>query len=135
MPIQIYLPEKVYVSPSSIQGYGVFAKSNIGKGEIIEECTVIDLEINGNEIFNHILERYKFGWPSSSPYTQVMPTVYGALYNHSNSPNAAWKSSISRGTFLFYAIRDIEQNEEIFTNYGGSEYWGQGNLLKSEELK
>lgn len=135
MAVEIYLPEKVYVSSSTIHGYGVFAKSNIGRGEIIEECTILDLELNRNEMCYHVLEHYRFGWPSTSPNTQVIPTGYGALYNHSNSPNAAWKSSIQRGTFFFYAIRDIAQNDEIFTYYGGSEYWGQGNLLKSEELK
>ena len=31
MAVQIYLLEKVYMSPSSIHGYVVFAKSKIGK--------------------------------------------------------------------------------------------------------
>jgi hypothetical protein len=135
MAVQIYLPEKVYVSPSSIHGYGVFAKSRIGKGEIIEECTVIGLDLHVNESCWHVLEHYRFMWPSVSPNKQVIPTGYGALYNHSNSPNAAWKSSEQRETFFFYAIRDIEQNEEICTFYCGEDYWGQGNRMNPEELK
>ena len=60
MAVQIYLPEKVYVSPSSIHGYGVFAKSRIGKGEIIEECTVIGLDLHVNDSCWHVLEHYRF---------------------------------------------------------------------------
>lgn len=135
MAVEIYLPEKVRVAPSPVHGYGGFAKSRIGRGEIIEECTILDLDLYRNDTCWHVLEHYRFFWPSGKTEKQVIPTGYGALYNHSNSPNAAWKSSVSRDTFFFYAIRDIEEGEEIFTYYGGEDYWGQGNRMKPEELK
>lgn len=138
MAARIYLPEKVYVAPSPIHGYGCFAKSKIYEGEIIEECPVFDLNIYKNDTCWHILEDYRFLWPSGSagsPLAQVMPAGYGAIYNHSNNPNATWKSSTARNTFFFYALRDIDQEEEIFTYYGGSEYWGDGNRMKMEDLK
>jgi SET domain-containing protein len=135
MAVQIYLPEKIYVAPSSIHGYGVFAKSRIGAGEIIEECTILDLDLYRNDSCWHVLEHYRFFFPNQNPTKQVITTGYGALYNHSNKPNVMWKSSISRETFFFYAIRDIEEGEELVTYYGGDDYWGQGNRMKPEELK
>lgn len=136
MAVEIYLPEKVYIAPSQIHGFGVFAKSRIQKDEIIEECPVIVMDFSKNDTSFHILEDYRFDWPCGFDYKtdQVMPAGYGAIYNHSDNNNATWKSSVSRNTFFFYAISDIEKDEEIFTHYG-SGYWGTGNRLKPEDLK
>ena len=137
MAVEIYLPEKVYLAPSSIHGYGVFAKNWIRKGEIIEECPVIRMELDSSAPCWHVLESYRFNWPcgiGKEVQYQAMPAGYGAIYNHSNNNNAIWKSSESRETFIFYALRDIAPREEIFTYYGEG-YWGEGNRLKPEELK
>lgn len=129
MSVEIYLPEKVYVAPSQIHGFGVFAKFRIGKNEIIEECPVIHVSPYDNPP-SDILERYVFGWPGGSltPESIVMPAGYGAIYNHSTKNNATWKSSVVRGTFFFYALRDIEQDEEILTCYGDEKYWEGLNI-------
>lgn len=137
MAVQIYLPEKIYIAPSTIHGYGVFAKTRILKGEIIEECPVIKMELDENSNCWHVLESYRFNWPcgvGKDVQYQAMPAGYGAIYNHSNNSNAAWKSSLPRNTFLYYATRDIEAGEEILVYYGDG-YWGVGNRLKPEELK
>jgi SET domain-containing protein len=129
MAVEIYLPEKVYVSSSQIHGFGVFAKCRIGKDEIIEECPVIHIS---SDIGTHsdVLSRYRFGWPGGNrdPESTVIPAGYGAIYNHSSNNNATWKSSVIRGTFFFYAIRDIEPGEEILTCYGGEKYWEGLNI-------
>jgi len=137
MSVQIYTPEKVYVASSNIHGYGVFAKTLITKGEIIEECPVIRMELDASAPCWHVLESYRFNWPcgmGDKIEYQAVATGYGSLYNHSDTPNAAWKSSIPRNTFFFYAIRDILPGEEILVYYGVG-YWGVGNRLKPEELK
>jgi SET domain-containing protein len=122
MSLKIYPPDKVYVAPSQIHGFGVFAKCDIGKDEIIEECPIISIGKDCGEF----LARYRFAWPNgtgSEVSDFVIPAGYGAIYNHSNNNNATWKSSEIRGTFFFYAIKDIKKDEEILTCYGNSEYW------------
>jgi SET domain-containing protein len=53
---------------------------------------------------------------------------YGAIYNHSNTPNAYWFSEIEKRTFKFATIRDIEPEEEIFVYYGDENYWADGRF-------
>ncbi len=122
----ITMPTKIYVDNSPVHGLGVFAKEKIYKDEVIEECPVLKLPIERGE-HSSLLIDYRFNFPSTGLWTeQVIPFGYGALYNHSNDPNAYWCSVDDKRTFLFVASRDIEAGEEIFTYYGGSEYWNDG---------
>lgn len=124
----IAMPTKIYVDNSPVHGLGVFAKEKIYKGEVIEECPILKLPIERGE-YSSLLIDYRFNFPSTAAWTeQVIPFGYGALYNHSNTSNAYWCSVDDKRTFLFIANRDIEAGEEIFTYYGGSEYWNDGRV-------
>jgi SET domain-containing protein len=104
----------------------VFALEKIYEGEIIEICPVIDMGLNKEP--SHILIDYRFNWPQglSEWEKQVVPAGYGMLYNHSNNPNVLWRSDVVNNTFEFYAIKEINPNEEILTYYGSVEYWSDG---------
>lgn len=120
-------PHKIYISKSNIHGYGVFAKEEIFEGEIIEECPILDLGIP----FGHsspVLIDYRFNWPQGSNEweSQVVAWGYGSLYNHSNEPNAYWRSNIDRKTFEFVSNKKIKAGEEILVYYGGENYWLDG---------
>ena len=98
---------------------------SIHEGEIIEICPVIDMGLNRES--SPILIDYRFNWPQGNDWTtQIVPTGYGMLYNHSDNPNASWRSNLENNTFEFYAIKQINPNEEIFTYYGDMSYWGDG---------
>jgi SET domain-containing protein len=124
--MRIYPPRKVYVAPSKIHGLGVFADYKISKGELIEVVPITDLKIEKGGLNNCLLD-YRFNWPQgSNPEQQVAAWGYGSIYNHSETPNAYWKSNIENYTFEFYALKDIEQDEEICTYYGDTNYWNNG---------
>lgn len=130
--MKIIPPSNIILKESPIHGLGVFATENIKEGEIIEVCYLIDMEIDVSKP-SEILERYRFNWPQgSTPQKLVLPTGYGMIYNHSENPNASWRSNFDNGTFEFYAISDIEVGEEIFTWYGDVNYW---NTIKSVTVK
>lgn len=121
-------PSKIYVKESPVHGLGVFAKEKIHQGEIFEECPVISLPIKSGE-WSDILLYYRFNFPSgNTPTEQVMALGYGAIYNHSNTPNAYWFSEIEKRTLKFAANRDIETEEEIFVYYGDENYWKDGRF-------
>ena len=86
-----------------------------------------DLEIP-KKTTSAILMNYRFNWPqgTSDWDKQVVGCGFSSFYNHSNTPNANWRSNIENDTFEFFASRDIEQDEEIFVYYGGEEYWNDG---------
>jgi SET domain-containing protein len=123
----IEVPKKIYIDKSSIHGIGVFANDFIPENEIIEICPVIDMGMNFGEL-SHILLNYRFNWPQGSVNfeKQVVCVGYGMLYNHSNTPNAAWRSNIELNSFEFFAIKPIEKGQEIFVWYGNEDYWNDG---------
>lgn len=71
---------------------------------------------------------YRFNWPQGTDFwdKQVVAWGWGSLYNHSNTPCAAWRSNTQNQTFEFFALRDIKPNEEILVYYGGDGYWLDG---------
>jgi hypothetical protein len=125
--MRINPPTKIYISESPIHGLGVFASKEILEGEIIEECSLIDLGLVRGEVSSTLID-YRFNWPqgTSEWMNQVIPTGYGGLYNHSNTPNAGWRSNFDNSTFEFFAIKNINPEEEIFVWYGDVNYWNDG---------
>jgi SET domain-containing protein len=43
---------------------------------------------------------------------------YGSYYNHSEIPSVEWDTNEDDRTFIFFALRDIDEGEELFINYG-----------------
>lgn len=125
--MRIFPPTKIFLSQSPIHGYGIFANTFIKQGELIEECPILDLGAKPGEPCN-ILNDYRFNWPYGSTEweKQVVAWGWGSLYNHSNDPNASWRSNHERNTFEFYAIKDIKPFKEILVFYGGEGYWLDG---------
>jgi SET domain-containing protein len=113
----VFISSKIEVRKSPIHGMGVFAKENIKSGEIIENCHFTILEKNFFEI-DKKLQEYVFAYPKINPTKTVVVWGYGSIYNHSKNNNADWISDEEKNVFTFFTIRDINEGEEICTNYG-----------------
>lgn len=128
MDYKILPPTKIYVDKSPIHGWGVFCKETIFCDEIFEECPILTLPIKVGEVSPLLLD-YRFNWPQGDTWQeQVCSLGFGSLYNHSDSPNAYWRSNIEKKTFQFVAIRDILNGEEIFVWYGSENYWNDNRI-------
>tara|TARA_Y100001973_G_C4987948_1_gene227478 strand:- start:43 stop:468 length:426 start_codon:yes stop_codon:yes gene_type:complete len=122
----IYNP-KIEVKKSSIHGYGVFAKENIKKGEVLEEChyisipkvplmSFLSLSLEKEKILNFI--SYFFRFPKTKSYKEIaLPLGNGCIYNSSITPNADWETNEKTKLFIFKSIKKIKKGEEILTNY------------------
>ena len=106
--------DNIIVKKSNIHGYGVFAKNNIKKGEILEECHLIDVNIPSHP--------YVFMYPKNiqpiNNVISVIPSGYGFIYNSSLNAfkaNATWITKDEMITFV--SIRDIKKNQEILIEY------------------
>ena len=111
----LYRSNKIYVDDSTIHGRGVFASEKIRSGEILEECHYIPLPIHVQ--YPDILREHLFSWPKFSDGICIC-LGYGSIFNHSDDKfNADWETDTSKNKFIFFATRDIEIGEEIFTNY------------------
>jgi uncharacterized protein len=125
--MRINAPTKIYLDKSPIHGRGVFASQKIFNGEVFEIAPYLDLEIKFGTI-SDILVNHRFNWPygTSNWEKQVVGLGFSSYYNHSNNFNANWRSNTFLDAFEFYAVRDINEGEEILIYYGGDEYWNDG---------
>lgn len=111
----LYRSNKIYVDDSIIHGRGVFASDKIKSGEIIEECHFIKVPEDIN--YPGILNDHFFSWPKGESGLAIC-LGYGSIFNHSDDNfNADWETDTRKNKIIFFALRDIEPGEEIFTNY------------------
>ena len=119
---------KIEVRKSKLHGYGVFANEFIKKGEILEECHLI-------EVGKSSAKEYVFSYPKGDiddilqgthdfeSEKFVLPTGFGTIYNTAKDAygaNANWVDGDN--VFIFKAVKDIKKDEEILTNYSAFLY-------------
>ncbi len=74
----------VEVKHSQLHGKGVFAKRNIGKGEIIVESHMALIHVNEN--LPEVLATLQFTW--TDEYDAICLSDVGSFFNHASQPNA-----------------------------------------------
>jgi len=110
-------PSKVEVRPSPGRGRGVFAIQPIGCDELIESCPVILFEPKYRAVLEATpLYGYLYGWSHDSSEVAIA-LGYGSLYNHSDEPNASYRTNRSRDAIDVIATTVIAVGEEITISY------------------
>jgi len=92
--------------------FGVFAKEDIKTNEIIEECPGVLIKNYDDDNDYHSFVIYD---SEKTYYVSVLG--HGMIYNHKNVPNATWYFDKKNNIIRFYALQNINKNEEIFHNY------------------
>lgn len=113
----------VQVRPSPLGGRGVFAAKPIRDGALLEECPVLVTSDDCDDFCDHVI-----GWGEPEEKSIGLPLGYGALYNHSDNPNAYWDTDSERRLMIIWAARDIAADEEILISYGPT--WFQSRDLQ-----
>jgi SET domain-containing protein len=105
--------ELVEIRQTKTKGRGVFARTFIPKGTVIERVPVII--VTWDKIDESELAHYAYSWTETKA---AIALGYGSLYNHSFRPNAYYED-VGRQTKVFTAFRDIQPGEEVTINYNG----------------
>lgn len=102
-------------------GRGVFAGERILNGALIESCPVVALEHakDRDRLRKTGLVNYYFLWGDTRDHAAIC-LGWGSVYNHSFTPNARYEKVMEDRRMDFYALRDIEEGEEIVVNYNGA---------------
>ena len=101
---------KVYLKKNKY-GYGVYAKEELLKGDIIEKGVMTILnDVDGNKNPN------LFTW-SEDRKLWAMGSGYLSFYNFSYEPNAIKKRNFNTNTLTITADNNIKKDEEITTTY------------------
>ncbi len=99
------------VRKSGIHGYGVFATTSFKKGRYI--ATVRGSKVTYKSYFRGQSNRYS-DWIGVGKDTWIDPVDEFQYINHSCNPNVGMAGS---RTIKAYALRDIEEGEEITIDY------------------
>jgi SET domain-containing protein len=116
--MKISPPTKIYLKDSPLHNLGVFSSQKIKKGEVIDTCPFLSFPQNSKEKIP-VFSNYTFCYPRSENWTiHALVLGYGSYYNHSEKPNVDWYTNEEDQTFVYFAINDINDEEELLINYG-----------------
>jgi hypothetical protein len=117
--MKLYTSDKIEVRKSNIHGFGVFAKTDINIGEVLEECNYVKLSgWSGEDI-----EAYQFSWPTSPDEFKynTIPFGFACVYNSADSRdtrNTSWYCDEERDVYVFKTTRNVSADTELLTFYG-----------------
>lgn len=123
------IKQQIELRPSSVHGYGVFAKKKILPGEIIEECPLVLLR-KDQPLF--ALNDLAFKWDDKF---HILTLGYGCCYNHATNNNAKYYRDEDNQLVTFKASRVIYPGEEICVNYGEDWFQRRGLTIKEPPQK
>ena len=103
----------VYLSESSVHGFGVFADKNYNIGDTLELCYY--LVTDDSDMTNTcILHDYVFGTPNEEE-EYLVPLGNAMMYNHSSDPNAEWEIHDDNNFVRFKALKLYQKAKRYFT--------------------
>ena len=116
---KIFTSNRIYVSSSKIKGggRGVFARCNVGSGELIERCPIIDVPKSDTSNLNRSILVTYFLYHGKGKKRLAVLLGYGSIYNHSPDPNATFKIKEKDLVVEFTAIKTIKKDDEITFDY------------------
>jgi SET domain-containing protein len=121
----IYIDKRIYIGKSPIPHgeWGVFASSFIPNGTTIEIARA--LKVKNDFLFQkgNILNDYVFKYDDDH---SMIALGYGSLFNHSKDPAIEYK--VKKDRVIYYTIKDIYPDEEIFISYG--DHWWKNRGIK-----
>ena len=118
---KLFSSNRIEARKSPIHGWGVFAKSKISKGDILEQSHGLFLSRKSYEGSGEKnLYCNCFAFPRDAAHAEVMiPFGLGCIYNSlpKEQCNADWYFNEKERIMIFYVTKDIEADEEIFIDY------------------
>lgn len=122
--VDMYLNQgNIRVGRSNVHHFGVYAAQNFSCNDLIEECYVLKIDEDRNDLSNYIFRVDK---------NLFLPLGYGAIYNHATLPNAHIFFDEERSVFRITANQYIGLGEEIFISYGSG--WFESRNIKPKNL-
>jgi SET domain-containing protein len=115
----------IAIAPSTIHGLGVFARTALEPGDLIEVCPIVVCPVpDETHLEQTSLRGLYFHWTDDAV---AVALGYGSLYNHAWKANARYEPDFDADLIRFFAVRAIAAGEEITVNYTG-EPEGEGAL-------
>lgn len=108
---------ELYLMNVEGKGRGVFCTEDLNEGDVIEICPVIVCPPKDTKKLDKTtLYHYYFMWGDDGKSAGIV-LGYGAMYNHSYTPNALYEAHYEDEIFKVIARRHIPAHTEITINY------------------
>ena len=110
----------IFVAATAGKGRGIFARTTICEGALIEEAPVVVIPTREVQHLDRtVLGDYYFLWGRDEAEAAIFLGLC-SLCNHSYHPNAVFTLNPERNTIAFFALREIMSGDEITANYNGN---------------
>lgn len=103
---------RTIIKRDPIKGRGVFALQPIRKGEVVEVCELILIDLDQVQAD---LEGYVYQYSKTKA---AVALGNGSLFNHSDSSNCIFYFNFRKKQLIVEACKDIEVGQELTINYG-----------------
>ena len=113
----------IVVQKSPKGGYGIFAAQKFSPGDLIHESVCL---VKPNDEWGSAAEDYIFSRGNLS----ALPLDRGALFNHSNDPNARHELTAGLKKIRIFAVKPIPKGSEIFISYGENYFPTRNRVAK-----
>jgi len=111
-------PADGYIAAAPAMGRGVFAARAFAAGEQVEVAPVILVEMDLSSAHLELRTRlYQWGQLCGDGDAKAIALGFGSLYNHSDAPNLRYEPDAARGLMRYYAMRDIQRDEQLTIDY------------------
>ena len=116
---KLFSTNRIEVRKSPIHGWGVFAKTDIAKGDILEQSHGLFLSRESYEKSRETsLLCNCFAYPKDAAHAEVMiPFGLGCVYNTKETCNANWYFNENERLIIIYTTEDIKAGDELFIDY------------------
>ncbi len=110
----------IFIDNSPKRGKGVFARTDIPKGIIIETSPVVVMNKQERILLDQtLLHDYIFEWGDRKNQCCVA-LGYISVYNHSYKSNCEYEMDYDEQVISIRTMRVIKAGEELFINYNGN---------------
>jgi len=117
--INMLLPT-IFIDNSPNKGKGVFTRTGIPKGTIIEISPVIVMNMGERLLLDQtLLHDYIFEWGDRKNQCCIA-LGYISVYNHSYKSNCEYEMDFHDQTISIKTMRPIKAGEELLINYNGN---------------
>ena len=118
-----YFSPYIYLKSAGHKGLGVFAKTDIQQGVIIEYCHSFVLNNANKDIQDNKLNQYIYTFDSSK--RGIVPLGFGMAYNSADSKeeaNAEYSTFEQQNLIIYKAKKNIDKDTEILLWWGEDYY-------------
>ncbi|MGE5519533.1 MAG: SET domain-containing protein [Candidatus Dadabacteria bacterium] len=114
-----FLLDGVYVGGTKKMGRGVYTRTAIAEGEIVEVAPVIVMTAKDRTLLDQtLLHDYIFEWGEQRNQC-CMALGLVPIYNHSYQANCEYEMYFGKEVITIKTVRAVAAGEELFINYNG----------------